>query len=627
MEAVIPVLPNARRVNIQESQFNIQQINGTTMIQAPQPVIDKALEILHGHRAIEACHTSKTAAEAPKCKPGTRGKAIGDLIDWAKECVNDPSSSGKSVLWLRGPAGSGKTCIMRVVARICHEHGVLVGDYFFSTRVAGLDNDTPFVATILFQLITVFPALGDPVQKIIRLNPKIFEQSLEWQLEELITKQIASIPFRSPRILVIDGFDECRDQTQRARLLRLLHTLVNPPHLFRVILASRPEYDIRTAFSQAPLKSITKIIHLEEYEVDGEIYQYLADEFARIRENHPAKGSIPADWPGQPTLRALTDKSSGIWAFPSTVIKYVDNPRRRPVELLKHVLDASSAAALSGRPFAELDTLYGIILDPPDCDIPLMKRLLHLVIEITRLSPALGTTWTRQILLPSHLDEFLSLPKGTTEITLCDLHSVVSLTEDSERSWIYFHHKSLEDYLCSPERSGELHQSQATTHSDILTVCIHNLELQNGRLLDLSSAFQIVDPVINYSYFDARIVWRCFAFTAQEPPEEFGFRTFVTRFHNNMCTGRAKCWRACASFTLMLVYLERLHHILDLDTPMARLKRFEEDCEGLFAPLDRPSLTLWQGLRDRFRHIRVSRRSGPKSKSSASAPDKESRGT
>jgi hypothetical protein len=542
----------AQGFNIHDSNFTNNQ---TTIIQSPAPVVDP-LEILHNHRALEACHTSKTAASAPKCKPGTRTKAIMDLTAWAKEVAADPSSSKKLVLWLRGPAGSGKTCIMREVARICRQNGLLAGDYFFSTRVPGLDNEAPFVATIASNLIIVVPALDHQVQKTIRLNPKIFEQSLEFQMEELILKHIASIPPQAPRILVVDGFDECQDQTQRARLLHLLYSLVTPPHSFRVIMASRPEYDIRTAFNQAPLKSITKILRLEEYEVSGEIYQYLSDEFARIRENHPAKQSIPSDWPGEATLRALTDKSSGIWAYPSTVIKYVDNPRRRPEELLGDVLDASSTAS-SGRPFAELDTLYKIILSPPDIDILLMKRLLHVIIEITRtetefMDPGYFKELTQQILSAPCLDEFLSLGKGMTEITLCDLHSVLSVAEDVNRPWIYFHHKSLEDYLCSPERAGDLYQSQEDTHFDILTVSIHNLKLWNWKLVSPNADFQTVDPILDYSGvvlkqffvkkcfppsvldFDARIVWRCFAFVGRRPPEQGGFNDFVNSFHNAM---------------------------------------------------------------------------------------------
>jgi hypothetical protein len=552
MAANAAFFPNASHSNFEGFQFNITHNT--------QPLaFDPALEILHRYRALEATYTSKTAAGAAKCKPGTRIKAIEDITSWADDAPIDPSSPVESVLWFRGPAGAGKTCIMREVTLTCHKKGTLAGDYFFSTRVPGLDNEAPFVATIVSHLIEAIPALDPPVRRTIRSNPAIFDQSLEFQVEKLISNHATSIPPQTPapRILVIDGFDECRDTKQRAHLLQLIHSLVAPPHSFRVILASRPELDIRTAFDRPPLKSITKILRLENYEASREIYRYLSDEFTRIRETHPAKQSIPPEWPGQPTLHALTDKSSGGYIFPSVVVKYVDNPRRHPVQLLKHVLDASSTAS-SGRPFAELDALYKIILNPPDIDIPLMKRLLHAIIEITRTELHLVNgeymkELRQRILSALCLDELLSLEKGMTEVTLCDLHSVLSVGEDAGRPWIYFHHKSLEDYLCSPERAGDLYQSQADTHSDILTVCIHNLKLWNRKMVSPNADFQDVDTILDYSCvalrhflfeencfppsvldFDARIVWRCFAFAEWSPRYEDEFNEFVNSFHNAM---------------------------------------------------------------------------------------------
>ncbi|KAJ2922437.1 hypothetical protein H1R20_g14652, partial [Candolleomyces eurysporus] len=428
MAANTALFPDASHFTIQGSQFTTTQTNNIQSL-----AVDSALEILHRHQALEATHTSKTAASAPKCKPGTRTKAIKDITSWATDRGADPSSSAESVLWLRGPAGAGKTCIMREVARICRQEGVLAGDYFFSTRVPGLDDEAPFVATIVSHLITVTPALDHPVRETIRSSSTIFKQSLELQVEKLIFNQLASIPPQTPapRVLVVDGFDECRDPRQRAHLLRILHSLVASPYSFRVVIACRPEYDIRSAFDQPPLKSIAKILYLEAYQVSGEIYEYLSDEFTRIRETHPAKDSIPSEWPGQAMLHALTDKASGIFAYPSTVIKYIDNHRRHPVDLLEHILRPSSTLS-SGEPFAELDALYKIILNPPDTDMPLMKRLLHVVMEITQLPTGYKsnsgveelvqtrgpdsndpiTRLTHQILSPPLLDKFLSLRGG-----------------------------------------------------------------------------------------------------------------------------------------------------------------------------------------------------------------------
>jgi hypothetical protein len=111
----------------------------------------------------------------------------------------------------------------------------------------------------------------------------------------------------------------------------------------------------------------------------------------------------------------------------------------------------------------------------------------------------------------------------------------------------------LEDYLRSPEHAGDLYQSQADTHSDILTVCTHNMELWNSKLVSPNADFQSFDTVLEYSClasahllfdkkrfppsvldFDVRIVWRCFAFAGWFPPERDELNNFVNSFHNAM---------------------------------------------------------------------------------------------
>jgi hypothetical protein len=83
---------------------------------------------------------------------------------------------------------------MREVTHKCRQEGTLAGAYFFSTRVPGLDDEAPFVATIVSHFITVIPALDHPVREAIRINPDIFEHSLEFQVENLISKHTACFP-------------------------------------------------------------------------------------------------------------------------------------------------------------------------------------------------------------------------------------------------------------------------------------------------------------------------------------------------------------------------------------------------------------------------------------------------
>lgn len=477
--------------------FGIQTANIITMMRLPGNRMDP-MGILHQARAVEATHTSTTASYAPKCKAGTRVQIITDIMDWVESATSeDPSPEPTSILWFSGPAGAGKTCIMWEVVKQCQKAGLLVWSYFFSARITGLDIERPLVATIVHQLTNTIPALKPLVLKAIADNPTIFEESMEWQMEKLLVEIMEthyfhsnSAPSSPKAILIIDGFDECRNQDERGHLLKLLRILPRKLPSILIILASRPELDIRTAFDTKEFKSITHILRLQDYDGTEDVRNYYCDEFERIRETHVMKALIPHNWPAEAVLNALVCKSNGHFILPSTVIKYVDNPRRNPVELLEDVMALSGQGGgppnLTVNPLADLDALYQLILHPPNTHFDLMKRILHTI---------LGLSLANNYRPASFYDEFLLLPPGTTSMALCDLHSIVSVPASSPTSAsdpeaasqvIRFHHKSLEDYLVSAERSLDLFQSPSQIHLDITTSCIHHLQLWERDPTDYS---------------------------------------------------------------------------------------------------------------------------------------------
>lgn len=151
------------------------------------------MQLLRDAQAVEASHTSTTAAYAPKCKPGSRAKVIQDIMDWiaTNTCQTSPAGAPTSILWFHGPAGGGKTCIMREVVACCEKLGLLPASYFFSTRVAGLDNETPFVATIACQLARTSTIRAEMSQAILE-NPDILQRSLDFQAEKLFLTPLST---------------------------------------------------------------------------------------------------------------------------------------------------------------------------------------------------------------------------------------------------------------------------------------------------------------------------------------------------------------------------------------------------------------------------------------------------
>ncbi|KAF8975664.1 hypothetical protein BDQ17DRAFT_1267852, partial [Cyathus striatus] len=76
---------------------------------------------------LSASYKSSEKYDAPKCHPETRIAVINDIMGWAHSDNWD-----QPILWMHGPAGAGKSSIMRTVAQKSDEEMILVASFFFS---------------------------------------------------------------------------------------------------------------------------------------------------------------------------------------------------------------------------------------------------------------------------------------------------------------------------------------------------------------------------------------------------------------------------------------------------------------------------------------------------------------
>ncbi|RXW17007.1 hypothetical protein EST38_g8849 [Candolleomyces aberdarensis] len=393
---------NASNFTMDNTQFNA--IADQTNIYQSLTSDNDPLRILLNHSAINAMADSPSASYAPTCHPGTREAVIGRIMAWARDRKATP------ILWLSGPAGAGKSCIQRKIVKLCADEGLFGACFFFSTSESETSSEARFITTLAAQLAENIPGLHWYIESAIKMDRRMFARSLESQVEGLILKPLQDMvgsmsnrlkglfrgtlafgpsqndlnkPWTRSNIIVIDGLDECVDEKEHAHILHLIYVLASHPHFpFRFVVASRPEYAIRTAFSSSPLSTHTLILRLEEYEADEDIRRYLKAELNRLKSDHPASTSIPVEWPSIEDEDALVVKASRQFVYVSVVMKHLDNPRRNPVLELRRIIDhRPSECDSKSNPFAELDALYNRILHPPDVDIPLLKSILHAIIH------------------------------------------------------------------------------------------------------------------------------------------------------------------------------------------------------------------------------------------------------
>ena len=284
------------------------------------------MELLQQHIAPGAFHNSDERYDPPKCHPHTRRAVLKKIMDWVKD-----ANKVALILWLYGPAGAGKSAIAQTIAELLEEAGLLAAAFFFSRNAAKRNDKTPLVATLAYQLVISIPEIRAHVLRALEQDPSLFSRSIQAQIQALIVKPLNTVAndetlalalLSRPRLIILDGLDECRTTSSQTHILNALSTAIKHLRIpLCFLIASRPEQDIRQVFNDQnhSLGSFSFSIALDNtYRPDRDIKVFLQSTFDEIKRNHPSKAHLLASWPSSKDIRQLVKKSSGQFIFASS---------------------------------------------------------------------------------------------------------------------------------------------------------------------------------------------------------------------------------------------------------------------------------------------------------------------
>jgi hypothetical protein len=443
------------------------------------------MKILQQHIAPGAFHNSQERYDPPKCHPHTRRAVLKKIMDWVKE-----ANKVSLILWLYGPAGAGKSAIAQTIAELLEEAGLLAAAFFFSRNAAGRNDMTPLVATLVYQLVKSVPEICAHVLEAVEQDPALFSCSIQAQIQALVIKplnavasdeKLVPILLSRPRLIILDGLDECRTTSAQTHILNTLSTAVKDLHIpLCFLVASRPEQDIRQAFNdQNGLGSLSFSIALDDtYRPDDDIRVFLQSTFDEIKRKHPSKAHFPASWPSSEDIRRLVRKSSGQFIFASTVAKYVNSHRHWPPDRLKIIFGQSEPGQET--PFAELDSLYHLILSSIADTQKLQDFLMFLVLRPLSQDRKLS----KQTTTVTMIEKFLFCRPGEIDMILADLHSIISVPPPWDKyGELRFFHASLPDYLLDRSRSKDLFLDQGSAYAKLTGLALKHINNPTGSPL------------------------------------------------------------------------------------------------------------------------------------------------
>ncbi len=418
------------------------------------------------------------------CHPATRVDLLHEIYNWAQ----DPHS--KSIFWLSGWAGIGKSTISRTVAEWLAGHGGLGGvdlgaSFFFKRGEGDRGSASRFFSTITRELVLKVPGLDNVVAEVITQDPLIFDKALGEQFDKLIYQPLhqmdSTINGFPIFIAVVDALDECEKERDVKAIVDLWSRLANLTTIrLKLFLTSRPELPIQLGF-----RNISTAVHQDmvlqdavpQTTIEHDILVFLKDAFGKIRNSYNldplSETPLDRDWPGDEKLKALVDMAIPLFIIAATICRFVDDSDWDPRERLETILQSPSigrSEQMAQTYLPVLTQLSARLKNSHDKD-KLHQEFRMIVGSIVSLAEPLS--------IPS-LAVLLNISPDLIALRLRPLHSVLRILTGSDTP-IRTLHLSFNEFVLSDQLQLEpFGINGPATHRMLLSKCLQLLSGPGG---------------------------------------------------------------------------------------------------------------------------------------------------
>ncbi|KAF5344831.1 hypothetical protein D9756_011095 [Leucocoprinus leucothites] len=431
------------------AESNRLRVKGGTFIEAENVLnvhhhpssVDPGFDMLQAASLPQAMYDS-SARDPPLCFPGTREEYLHTITSWGKGEWED---SRTRVLWMKGPAGVGKSAIAQTwVEGLEGKHSAS----FFFSRANHWNDPNKLIPTIAYQLATKYPSYREAVSATIVRDPFVLQKSINTQFRELLVEPLRELSSEDRDasdnvVVIVDGLDECDGlEAQDAIAQVVITSIAEETSPFLWAFFTRPEPNIVASFSSSKAKDLCWDLTLPiSRDTDKDIEAYLRDGFRTIRKRYHIPDAVP--WPLEEDILRLVEQSAGLFVYGVSAMRFITlGPGLPgPAERLKSLLDLGN---YDSQPLSKLDQLYLLIMQQIPKDI-LQNTLL--ILTYNELTGSGMNVSTMCILL--------NFSEATFYALLHNLHSILEVYPSGEHGsrYLRFYHASFTEFLTSLDRS------------------------------------------------------------------------------------------------------------------------------------------------------------------------------
>ena len=381
---------------------------------------------------------------SPVCHPDTRIDLFRRISEWSGD------TKGKTIFWLNGKAGTGKSTISRTFARTLDRERRLAASFFFKRGEGALGTASRFFTTIAAQIALSIPSAEEHILAAVKELPLITEKTLGDQFLGIILSPLRKVPSSTPPyIIVVDALDECDSIDHIRTIIRLLSSSKMEDVGLRVFLTSRPDTPIRLGFNQISGGIYQGLIlhDVAQETIRHDIHVVLQHELRNITQDHNSVvlsplSRLPSDWPGSTNVDVLAEIACPLFISAATMCRFIGDRRFHPEQRLAALLKHQSSSYASRMQMTYLPILHQVLHDDltRQEERYLVNCFQKVVGSIIVLAEPLSIL---------QLARLLNIAETEVDMTLEPLHAVLDIRTDNTPVRL-FHH-SFRDFLLDEE--------------------------------------------------------------------------------------------------------------------------------------------------------------------------------
>jgi hypothetical protein len=247
------------------------------------------------------------------------------------EWVHNPDS--ERILWLSGPAGTGKSSIANSIAQRLHSLGRLGASFRFDRNTVTPDTPGQLFGNLCYQLAHFDDQLRTEILSVIHRG-RSGAMALRVQAKTLLVEPTQGTEIIGPVVLVIDALDESGIDGGQAKFSRemlasaIVEELPALPPSIKVLITSRDEgclSRLMPKYSSCLRKSMG-----DDQDTKNDILKYIQ---YRMYQTNQSRDEPVDGWPGLSKEWQLALHADGLFIWAAVACGFIENGDDPDVQL------------------------------------------------------------------------------------------------------------------------------------------------------------------------------------------------------------------------------------------------------------------------------------------------------